>query len=126
MAEILFSSSFDEKCPPNNIFSSSNSQFWSSTGLYPQELDISLNAPKTLSEIQIVSYNIKSLMIEICENDSAAIFKVQFEQHNIQQKEKSLQNISCHLTTKSTCKIIKLTILEGYNDFCTIHNINFK
>lgn len=126
MTEILFSSSFDEKNPPNNIFSSSTSQFWSSTGLYPQELDISLNSVKTLSEIQIIGYNIKSLMIEICENDSAAIFKLQYEQNNIPQKDKSLQTINCQLNSKATSKIIKLTILEGHKDFCTIHNVSFK
>ena len=124
--EIIFATSFDEKHSPSNIFSSNNSDFWSSTGMYPQELVISFPQPKQISELNIVGYNIKSLLIESCENDSAVIFNPQSEIKNIPLNEGSLQEISCKFTSKGNNKIVKINILDGHKLFCTINSINFK
>lgn len=125
-AEVVFASSFDEKYPPNNIFSSNKSMFWSSTGIYPQELIISLPNSKSVSEIEISAFNIKHLLIESCENDSAVKFTTQCEVNNIPATENKLQEIKSRFNSNSSNKIIKIIILEGYNDFCTVNFVNIK
>ena len=47
--EILFSTSFDDKYPPTDILNNTNTQFWTSTGLYPQEVFIKLDNEKTIN-----------------------------------------------------------------------------
>lgn len=123
-AEVVFSTSFDDKYPPNNALSSNNSMFWSTTGLYPQEVVLSLPQAKSISEVVIVGYNIKKISIESCENDSAVKFNSQSEVSNIPQQ--GLQSIQCKFNSKSANKIVKVIIQEGYGNFCTINSINIK
>ena len=49
MSEIIFSSSYDEKHPPENIFDGSKQKFFSSTGIFPQEICIQFDNPKEIN-----------------------------------------------------------------------------
>ena len=51
MAEVIFASSYDEKNPPSNIFSSNKKEFFSSTGMFPQELCIQFETEKIVKEV---------------------------------------------------------------------------
>ena len=124
-AEVIFSTSYDDKYPPNNILDSSNSIFWTSTGLYPQEIVLSMPQSKVINEIIIKGVNIKKVSIETCENDSAVKFTSQCDLSNIQEK-KSIQEIQCKFLNKTSSKIVKIIIYEGYNFFCCINSINIK
>ena len=126
MSEIMFSTSFDDRYPPTNILNNSNSQFWTSTGLYPQEIFISLDRESNITSANIVSYNIKKIAIETSENDSAVNYVRQAEQNEVLQKENKLQDFSLNFNTMKGVKIIKITINEGYDEFCSINKITFK
>lgn len=124
--DVIFSTSFDEKNPPTNVLSSNKSSFWSTTGIYPQEIVLAFSTPKSSSEMTIVGYNIKKLLVESCENDSAVKYVTQCELSDIQLKENKLQEIQCVFSNKTANKLIKITISEGYGDFSIINTINFK
>jgi len=126
MADILFSTSFDDKYPPNNILNSSNAQFWTSTGLYPQEIYVRFENEKIVNTMQLVSYNIKKILVESCENDMAVNFIRQSEQNEVSQRDNKLQDFTLNFNTLKNMKIIKITILDGYDEFCSITSINFK
>jgi heat shock protein beta-11 len=123
--EVIFSTSYDDKYSPHNILNSSNSMFWTSTGLYPQEIVLSLSSGKIISELAIQGVNIKKLSIETCENDSAVKFITQFEIDNISKKT-GLQDIQCKFINKVANKLIKIIIHEGHGFFCCINSINIK
>lgn len=125
-SEVIFSTSFDEKHHPSNIFSSSKNIFWSSTGIYPQELVIVFPQAKPISEMQIVGFNIKHILIEGCENDSAVKYNKFCEKKDISCNDTNLQDITCSFNSSGPCKILKLIILEGYHEFCTVNCVNFK
>ena len=120
MSEIIFSSSYDEKNPPENIFDSSKKTFFSSTGMYPQEICIQFDPFKIVKNVNVTGYGIKKLAIHTCENDSANFTK-QSEESNI-PKSKGLQNIRLELKKAPKVRALKLEVLEGYEDFFTIHN----
>lgn len=126
MAEVIFSSSFDNKHSTENILNSDKKLFWSSTGLFPQELFIQLQAEKVLSSLSFLTFGVKKLTIESCENDSAVNFVKQGEIDNIPNKEGKLQDFSVDCKAGKSVKILKIAILEGYEDFCSLHNISFK
>ena len=65
MSEILFSSSYDEKNPPENILLPSKNKFFSSTGMFPQEICIQFDTVKPVNTIDINSHGIKKI---ICSN----------------------------------------------------------
>ena len=125
MAQIIFSSSYDEKNPPENILVDSRKSFFSSTGMYPQEICIQFDNPKTIGCLIINSYGIKKISIQSCENDSVVNFKTQAEQNEI-PKGSGLQKIKLNLVKKPSVKVLKIEILEGYEDFFSIHNVEFQ
>jgi len=126
MAEVIFGSSFDDKHGIDCIMNPDKKQFWSSTGLFPQELFIQLQQEKMLSSLSITSYGIKKLLLESCENDSAVNFIKQGEVSDVPNKEGKLQEYTVECKGGKPVKILKICILEGYEDFCSIHYVAFK
>ena len=60
--------------------------------------------------------------IESCENDSVVNFKKQSEQSEIPAGN-GLQSIKLNLTKPANVKVLKIEVLEGYEDFFSIHNL---
>ena len=125
MSEVIFSSSYDDRNPPTNIFTSNKNEFFSSTGMFPQEITIQFNTVKNISKINLVSYGIKKIKIETCENDAVVKFTKQAEQSEVPNPN-SIQNISLALTKNPKVKVLKIIVLEGYEDFFTIHSANIQ
>ena len=105
MSEVIFSSSYDDRNPPTNIFTSNKNEFFSSTGMFPQEITIQFNTVKNLSKINLVSYGIKKIKIETCENDTVVKFKTQAEQKDVPNS-----NRRSKIFNKEKSKIILIMI----------------
>jgi heat shock protein beta-11 len=127
MVDVLFSSSFDEKYSPLNVLDSSNKIFWTSTGMYPQELILSLDIERTVNSINVIGYNIKKLVVESCENENSitSTFR-QAEMNEIAFKEGKIQDFIVDFSVKKPMKLIKFIVLEGYDDFCSVNTITLK
>ena len=125
MAEVIFASSYDEKNPPSNIFSSNKKEFFSSTGMFPQELCIQFDTEKIVKGITINSYGIKRVEIQTCENDSVVNFTKQAEQSEVPASN-GIQNISLTLTKNTRVKVLKVVVVEGYEDFFTIQQVSIQ
>ena len=125
MAEVILASSYDEKNPPSNIFSSNKKEFFSSTGMFPQELCIQFETEKIVKGVSITSYGIKKVEIQTCENDSVVNFTKQAEQGDVPSSS-GLQNISLTLGKGPRVKVLKIVILEGYEDFFTIQQVSIQ
>ena len=125
MSEIIFSSSYDEKNPPENILNPSKNKYFTSTGMFPQEICIQFDNIKTIKSVSLISYGIKKISIQTCENDSVVNFKTQAEQGEI-PNERGLQKIKLNLVKNPTVKVLKIEVLEGYEDFFSIHSIDIQ
>jgi heat shock protein beta-11 len=123
--EVIFSSSYDDRNPPTNIFTDNKKDFFSSTGMFPQEITIQFETSKTVNKVNLISYGIKKIKIETCENDTVVKFKTQAEQKDVKNSN-SLQNISLNLRDKGKVKVLKIVVEEGYEDFFTIHSVNIQ
>ena len=117
--EVIFSSSYDEKNPPENIFDNSKKTFFSSTGMFPQEINIQFEPFKIVNSVSLSGFGIKKVAVHTCENDSAVKFIRQVEQ-NVPNSQ-GLQSIKLDLKKSPRVKVLKLEVLEGYEDFFTIH-----
>ena len=119
--EVIFSSSYDEKNPPENIFDTSTKKtFFSSTGMFPQEICVQFDPFKIVNNVSLTSYGIKKIAIHTCENDSAVNFIKQCEKSNIPNSG-GLQSIKLDLKKSPRVKVLKIEVLEGYEDFFSIH-----
>ena len=125
MSEIIFLSSYDEKHPPENILNPSKDKYFTSTGMFPQEICIQFETVKSVKSVTIVSYGIKKVSIQTCENDSVVNFKTQAEQNYI-PNERGLQKIKLNLVKNPNVKVLKIEVLEGYEDFFSIHNVDIQ
>ena len=123
MAEIIFSSSYDEKNPPENILNPSKDKFFTSTGMFPQEICIQFDTVKPVKSVGIISHGIKKISIQTCENDSVVNFKTQAEQNEI-PNDSGLQKIKLNLVKNPNAKVLKIEVLEGYEDFFSIHSVD--
>ena len=123
--EVIFSSSYDDRNPPTNIFTNNKKEFFSSTGMFPQEITIQFETTKNINKVNLISYGIKKIKIETCENDTVVKFKTQAQQNDISNPN-SLQNISLNLNDKGKVKVLKIVVEEGYEDFFTIHSVNIQ
>ena len=93
--------------------------------MFPQEICIQFDNPRTVNSVGIVSYGIKKISIQTCENDSVVNFKKQAEQNEIPNSN-SLQKIKLNLTKNPKVKVLKIEVLEGYEDFFTIHSVDIQ
>ena len=118
--EIIFASSYDEKHPPENIFDNNKKTFFSSTGIFPQEICIQFEPFKIVNNVSITGSGIKKIAIHTCENDSAVNFIKQAEQKNVPNSG-GLQSLKLDLKKSPRVKVMKIEVLEGYDDFFSIH-----
>ena len=93
--------------------------------MFPQEICIQFDSVKEVKSVSIVSYGIKKVSIQTCENDSVVNFKVQAEQNEI-PNERGLQKIKLNLVKSPKVKVLKIEVIEGYEDFFSIHSVNIE
>ena len=118
--EVIFASSYDEKHPPENIFDNNKKTFFSSTGMFPQEICIQFEPFKIVNNVSITGSGIKKIAIHTRENDSAVNFIKQAEQKNVPNSG-GLQSLKLDLKKSPRVKVMKIEVLEGYDDFFSIH-----
>ena len=63
--------------------------------------------------------------MQTCENDSVVNFKTQAEKDKI-ANEKGIQKIKLNLSKKPNVKVLKIEVLEGYEDFFSIHSVDIQ
>lgn len=110
----------------DNVIDPDGSTFWISTGLYPQEILLCLGEPSKVSVVKLAATNIKSVRIEGCQGDTAMSFNV--------LAESVLEDAQGHLQLKElacagggeTIEYIRVVILSGWFDFCTVHNVRVE
>ena len=93
--------------------------------MFPQELCIQFETEKIVKGVSITSYGIKKVEIQTCENDSVVNFTKQAEQGDVPSSS-GLQNISLTLGKSPRVKVLKIVILEGYEDFFTIQQVSIQ
>ena len=93
--------------------------------MFPQEICIQFDSVKPVNSVGISSYGIKKLSVQTCENDSVVNFKTQAEQNEI-PNERGLQKIKLNLVKNPNVKVLKIEVLEGYEDFFSIHSVDVE
>jgi len=117
-AVVVMTSCEDDAFPADNVLDGKESSFWITTGMFPQEFVISLAKPVQVSQIVVLSLNVKKLAVERCETETAQTFEKVFEV-DLQNREGRLQTERHQVNLKA--KYLKFTLLGGYAEFATVN-----
>mmetsp|Transcript_62883 Transcript_62883/g.142134 ORF Transcript_62883/g.142134 Transcript_62883/m.142134 type:complete len:137 (-) Transcript_62883:109-519(-) len=121
--KVLMVSSLDENNPAENIIDGNEHSYWMSTGLYPQELLLQLSNPSKISSVKISTTNVKSVRVEACAEDTPVNFKTLAE-GNLEEKQGHLQLKELRCTDQGEpAAYVKVLILSGWHDFCSVHRV---
>ena len=88
--------------------------------MFPQEICVQFDPFKIVNNVSLTGFGIKKIVIHTCENDSAVNFIKQAEQANVPNSN-GLQSIKLDLKKNPRVKVMKIEVLEGYDEFFTIH-----
>ncbi|CAJ1338708.1 unnamed protein product [Effrenium voratum] len=118
--KVVMVSSLDDNNPADNIIDGREDTYWISTGLYPQEVLLALNQRSMVSSVKISSTSIKGIRIESCAEDDPVNFKTLAEEE-MEDSSGRLQIREMPCQGVEPVAYIKLVILSGWHDFCTVH-----
>merc|ERR1719311_571633 len=123
---VIMVSSLDEEHPGDNTIDGNENSYWTSTGLYPQELLLELGSVARISSIKLSTTNVKSVRIEGCSEDDPVNFKTLAE-GDMEEKSGRLQlkDLGCR-DQEAPTRYIKVMILSGWHDFCSVHKIGVE
>lgn len=121
--EVKYATSFDERFNPKNVLESGKDKFWITTGLYPQELAIELKKPQPIGSIRFTTTGAKKVEIQGCKDSKGNDFVKLGESKEIANKGSSEQNEQIAIQETFPVTIFKFIILDGWDDFVTVHNI---
>ncbi|KAI6654582.1 hypothetical protein LOD99_978 [Oopsacas minuta] len=120
-ARIPLCTANNEEHPAANILDGNNSTFWLSTGLFPQEIIISLSQSSLVTSISILCSHVKELLIEKSVNEDAG------DLENLLRSElefqETLQKQEFKLSSPTLIRHIKLIIQSGYDHFVSINSV---
>ena len=125
--EVTCSTAFDERYDPKNVLSSNPKQFWITTGLYPHEMTFTFNQAKTINEVKFMSTGIRRVVISGCPTLNGNSFKDIGETKDLGGKDgHSLQKESIRIAQPASFLMVKFTIVDGWDDFASVHSVEFS
>eukprot|EP00824_Muranothrix_gubernata_P017282 TRINITY_DN35509_c0_g1_i1.p4 TRINITY_DN35509_c0_g1~~TRINITY_DN35509_c0_g1_i1.p4 ORF type:complete len:126 (+),score=22.61 TRINITY_DN35509_c0_g1_i1:3-380(+) len=121
--EVIAATSYDENFNVRNVLNKNPKDFWITTGMFPQELLIDLKVPKAISRVTLQTTAVRKIKIEGCEKNSPTDFTVLKEAQEFGGKGGMQKETISVNEMGSQFHFVKIIILEGYEDFATVHNI---
>lgn len=121
--KVFLVSSLDPAHPGENVIDGDDTTFWISTGLYPQEILLDLGQLARVSSVSLSSTRVRNLRVEgWSHEDTRACCKTlaEGEIENTASGWLQKRQLTC---SKQEIDYVLLVILSGWDDFCTIHNI---
>ena len=122
--EVIAATSFDERFDAQNVVDPDLSKFWVTTGLFPQELVIEARGGANLGEVRMVTTNVRLVQIELCKNEGASDFAKAGEKE-VDHNYGGHQNFAVPIKDGNGTRFIKVILAAGYDDFASVHKIDF-
>lgn len=119
------STSYDPDYPPENVLSSSNKEFWMSTGLFPQELVFQLNSASNIRTVRIVCSNVRQVLVETCDSSHIGSFAKAGETE-FGNNGGDLQRESVDLNVQKPVNFVRIIFLTGWDEFISVHSVKIE
>ncbi|GBG25330.1 Intraflagellar transport protein 25 [Hondaea fermentalgiana] len=126
-ATVMAPTSVDPAHPPHNILDSDDRYFWMTTGLFPQEVVISLDGATSLDRISLRTTNVQKVAFLASTESSTPTEWETIAEASLADADGRIQmeTISVERAPHET-RHIKLQILKGWDDFCAVHSLEIN
>mmetsp|Transcript_92783 Transcript_92783/g.198952 ORF Transcript_92783/g.198952 Transcript_92783/m.198952 type:complete len:210 (-) Transcript_92783:41-670(-) len=124
---VFMVSSLDPDHLGENVLDSNDRTYWISTGLYPQEILLELGQPANVSSVRLSATRVRHVRFEACQEEAPVNFKLLAEGELDDAGPGRLQVRD--LATDSQdgpTEYLRLVILSGWDDFCSVHRIQIN
>ena len=121
--QVSSSTSHDATNPPIAIADGKPNSYWTSTGLFPQEVTIAFPNVSNVKRIEIVSMGIRSM--EILRGD--VISSSNWEKicsQGVDDADGELQRLSPSIDSETKTGFVRIKITAGWSDFVSIFNVS--
>ena len=119
--EVYTASCHDFRHPPSAMIEGDDSNFWSTTGGYPQEFVIQLSSKAEVTRVQTKTTNVKNMVVERCQASGPNQWEKVIDVV-VDQGDGRLQVETNSLASKEA-NFLKFKILSGYGDVATVHKV---
>eukprot|EP00030_Apusomonadida_sp_AF-17_P001539 a187116_25.p1 GENE.a187116_25~~a187116_25.p1 ORF type:complete len:144 (-),score=43.58 a187116_25:252-635(-) len=122
-ARVLCATSTDENCPAENALTRDLGTFFATTGLFPQEIVFGLGEQAgSARRMRTWTTNVKAITIygvELASGAETVLAKAQLPFSN------GGMQIEVHALS-SAAKTIRLVLESGFDDFASVHRVEFE
>lgn len=122
-AQVVTASSWDPRHPPDSILDGTEATFWTSTGMFPQELVITFDSVVQLSSVSTKTFNVKEMKLL----RSVAQFPTDFNEictSEISHADKAVDHE--HKISDTAVRHLKIILTKGFDDFTAMYWIKAK
>lgn len=116
-------SSTDDNHPADHCLDGNPNTYWLTTGLYPQELIVSLPSATRISAIHIKCCNVGQVSILHCTDDTPGQF-TELIKTDFKSQAGHLQSEQINLKTAVMTRHLKLMITKAFDHFASVHTFN--
>eukprot|EP00049_Salpingoeca_infusionum_P018664 m.358232 g.358232 ORF g.358232 m.358232 type:complete len:145 (+) comp18078_c0_seq1:207-641(+) len=119
--QVVVATSWDESHPPESIIDGKPNTFWTTTGMYPQEIVITFPVATRITAIETKTAAIKTLVIQKSANQAPVgweeIASKDFEMSESQQLEQ-------HKIDPGIVRHLRLVVKDGFDTFAAVYSMN--
>jgi len=113
----------DEKHPPQCVIDGNAKTFWSTTGLFPQELVLTLKDQTRISRVTFTCTGVQKLVVSRARDLQPLEFEKLYDT-NLSQITGQMQQDNKVISFEA--KHIKFTLQSGWEDFAAVHQISLQ
>ncbi|KAJ3365537.1 Heat shock protein beta-11 [Allomyces arbusculus] len=124
-ARVVFASSQDDRFPPANMLDGNPRTFWSSTGLYPQDLIFELDPPATPAKLVVHTAKVKALSVAACPAGALDAGGDLDPFDTLVAIDMPENNTATAIPLKLSRAVshVRVTVNEGYSDYCAVFSV---
>lgn len=122
---LCIATSCDDRHPPESAIDGKADTFWSTTGLFPQELVVTLKEPAKVSSISTVTLGVRRLQVLGSESTVDGEYSELVPEVDVEQADGGRQE-EVYTVDGSPVRHVKLVLLAGWHHFAKVYNVSVK
>ena len=121
---LCYSTSYDVEHPPSNAIEDSETTFWMTTGLFPQEICFSFKNPSKIVRITTITAKAKYVFVYAATNPELTEF-TEIDSFNLPgnpSKQQETHQLNINIISYG----IKVCITSGWGPFCAVYLVKVE
>ncbi|KAI8820776.1 galactose-binding domain-like protein [Fimicolochytrium jonesii] len=122
-AKVSLATSYHPQYPAQNVIDGNSKTFWVTTGLYPQELIVSLPKTVNLKRVAVTCTKVAHVTTEVSTAEKPAGFERLTDQ-DVEDTDQSFQMITPALPkSQVAARHIRFIFTKGHGPFVSVHKV---